>query len=144
MPNAQQFFTEAEEDRIVETIKNSERHTSGEIRVHLDNEKEGDEWENAQKVFLELRMHETALRNGVLFHISVPNKTFSIVADEGINAVVPDNFWEKIKNQMQEDFRASKLCEGLCQGIEKAGVALKEYFPFHPKDRNELPDEISK
>lgn len=144
MPKAQNFFTPAEEDRIVQTIKDSEKRTSGEIRVHLDDSIEGDEWETAQKVFLELRMNETALRNGILFHIAVREKTFSIVADVGINEAVPDDFWDNIKNQMQSDFKEGKFADGLCNGIEAAGKALKEYFPFDAgTDENELSDEIS-
>ncbi len=144
MPQAQNFFAESEEEKIVQTIKTSERNTSGEIRVHLDNQLEADEWETAKQVFYDLRMNETALRNGVLFHISVQQKSFSIVADEGINSVVPPDFWDQIKNQMQEDFKAGKFCEGLCKGIENAGIILKEFFPFKENDINELPDAISK
>ncbi len=144
MPEAQDFFTHEQEEQIVATIKKAEKNTSGEIRVHLDNSEEGDEWEKAKQVFYELRMNETALRNGVLFHISVKNNSFSIVADEGINRVVPDDFWENIKTQMQEDFKEGKFTEGLCQGILTTGQALKSYFPFQDNDRNELSDEISK
>ncbi len=144
MPEAQNFFTEQQEAKIVQAIKNSEKNTSGEIRVHLDNSSEIDEWETAKKVFYELRMNETALRNGVLFHVSVKSNQFSIVADKGINSVVPNDFWENIKNQMQTDFKAGRFTQGLCEGIEAAGMALKEFFPFHDQDQNELPDEISK
>ncbi len=144
MPEAHNFFTEQQEEQIVASIKEAESYTSGEIRVHLDDSTQGDEWEKAVSVFYQLRMNETALRNGILFHIRINNKTFSIVADEGINRVVSEGFWDEIKDQMRMDFKQGNICEGLCKGILKTGVALKEYFPFREDDRDELPNEISK
>lgn len=145
MPNnAQNFFSIAEEQKIISTIKSAEKNTSGEIRVHLDNSLELNEWQRTQKIFFDLRMNETALRNGVLFHISVKNKKFSIIADEGINRCVPDNFWKDIVEEMQKSFQNNYFCDGLCKAIEETGKALKKYFPYQTNDTNEQSDEISK
>jgi uncharacterized membrane protein len=88
-------------------------------------------------------MHKTKLRNGVLFYLAIKDKKFAILGDAGINAAVPGDFWEKIKNYMQEEFRKGNFTEGLCEGIRMAGEQLKSHFPYQSDDVNELPDDIS-
>ncbi len=88
-------------------------------------------------------MHKTALRNGVLIYVALQDHQLAILGDAGINAKVPDHFWDNIKNQMIEQFKAGKVCEGLCQAVLAVGQQLKTYFPCTENDINELPDDIS-
>jgi uncharacterized membrane protein len=140
---AKEFFNEAQQKAIVSKIKEAELKTSGEIQVHIENYCKKDVMDRAAEVFAMLKMHKTKLRNGVLFYLSVKDKKFAILGDAGINAVVPKNFWEDIKNYMQDEFRKGNFTEGLCEGIHRAGLALKAHFPYQPDDINELPDDIS-
>lgn len=137
------FFTNEQEDDIKQAILNAELDTSGEIRVHLDLECEGDVMDRAATLFEKLEMHKTQLRNGVLFYLAVRNRKFAILGDVGINGVVPENFWDKIKFEMLEYFREDSFTEGLIEGIGITGIQLKEHFPHKADDVNELPDEIS-
>lgn len=141
---AEKFFTKEDEARIVAAIKDAENRTSGEIRVHLENHVDEPNLEHAQKVFHEVGMDKTELRNGVLFYLAVQDHQFSIVGDKGINDATPDDFWNNIRDTMQDHFKKGEFAEGLVRGIEMAGKALKAYFPVSDDDINELPDEISK
>ena len=49
----------------------------------------------------------------------------------------------QIKKEMELKFKQGAFCEGLCQGIIAAGKQLKQHFPYHANDKNELSDEIS-
>ena len=141
MPQDQ--FTSAQKKFIVNAIKRAELNTSGEIRVHIENTCKGDVLDRAADVFAMLKMHKTELRNGVLFYLAVKDKQFGILGDAGINAVVPDDFWESIKENMVEFFKKGDFSTGLVKGIDMAGEKLKEHFPYQKDDVNELPDEIS-
>ena len=88
-------------------------------------------------------MHKTELKNGVLIYLAVKDKNFAIIGDEGINKVVPTDFWETTKEKMSGHFQEGKFTEGLSEGIESAGTHLKKYFPYHPSDTNELTNELS-
>jgi uncharacterized membrane protein len=88
-------------------------------------------------------MNKTEARNGVLFYLAVSDRKFAIIGDAGINAKVPQGFWDEIKALMQNSFREGKFTEGLSQGILLAGTQLKAHFPFNKDDVNELSDEIS-
>ncbi len=137
------FFSKDEEGRIIQTIKEAERQTSGEIRVHLEKDYEGSILGAASRTFFSLNMDRTKDRNGVLIFIVPMRKDFAIFGDKGINAAVPSDFWEETKNVMQQHFRQGMFAEGVCQGVKMAGEKLRTYFPWTSGDKNELPDEIS-
>jgi uncharacterized membrane protein len=144
MIKAEEFFSQDEKNQILQAIMEAEKNTSGEIRVHLEKYCEGDVLDCAAYVFGKLKMHKTKARNGVLFYLAIDNRKFAILGDAGINAVVPENFWDNIKTVMMTNFSEEKFVEGLVSGIHMSGEALKKYFPYNEEtDVNELPDEIS-
>jgi len=141
----EEFLSLEEEERIVQAIREAEKNTSGEIRVHLESfNKEKPSMQHAWEVFEAIGMHKTALRNGVLFYVDVNHRVFTVIGDEGINNVVPGNFWESIKEKVIARFSQGRYADGLVEGILEVGRQLKKFFPYQSDDINELPDEISK
>lgn len=140
---AKDFFSNAEELQIMNAIREAESNTSGEIRVHIENKCKTEVLDRAAQVFDLLKMQKTALRNGVLFYLAIRDKKFAILGDVGINAKVPENFWDEIKELMLEYFKKGDFADGLAQGIIRAGEQLKEHFKHQDDDVNELSDEIS-
>ncbi|WP_205501448.1 TPM domain-containing protein [Rufibacter psychrotolerans] len=138
-------ITEADEAVIVAAIQEAERNTSGEVRVHIEDTCEGEVLDRATQVFAYLHMHQTKLRNGVLFYVAMKSHKFAVLGDAGINAVVPKDFWVEINKVVIADFKQGKYAEGLSKGIKMAGEQLKAYFPYagDHKDINELSDDIS-
>lgn len=137
------FFTKEQEQRIVAKIQEAEKRTSGEIRVHVHRTIWKHLMADAVSVFHRLGMDGTKERNGVLFFLVPKTHQFAILADEGINAKVAEDFWECIKNDMEVSFKKGDFVAGLCEGIEAAGHQLKTHFPYDKDDINELPDTIS-
>jgi uncharacterized membrane protein len=136
-------FTKEQQQQIVEAIKQAEHNTSGEIRVHIEEKCKIDVLDRAANMFANLKMHKTELRNGVLFYLSIEDRKFAILGDAGINAKVPADFWDSVRNAVLEQFKAGNQTEGLVQGILMAGEKLKAHFPYQKDDVNELSDEIS-
>lgn len=137
------FFTPVEQQRILAEIGRAEERSSGEIRVHLDRHSGKDPLHKARQVFERLGMARTRQRNGVLIYLDTDHHKFAIVGDEGIHRVVPENYWEGVKEEMQGYFRKGEFCEGLCRGIRRIGEELQAHFPADEKAGDELPDEIS-
>lgn len=144
MSKVEEFLSQEDEQAVVEAIRASEMNTSGEIRVHIEKETDLDTFDRAKVVFHELKMDETELKNGVLIYVAVDNKAFVICGDQGINDLVPNDFWECTKDLMASHFRTGNFKQGLIEGITNAGVQLKKYFPIQENDSNELSNEISK
>lgn len=140
---ASEFFTREQQEHIRNAIKKAEDTTSGEIRVHIETKVSGNVLDRASWIFKRIGMHGTAERNGVLFYLALENKKFAVIGDKGINDIVPENFWDSIKDVLEKHFSEGKFTEGLVEGIMMAGSQLKEHFPFRKDDVNELPDEIS-
>jgi len=140
---AADFFTPDQKKKIVEAIRQAEKETSGEIRVHIETSCPDDVLDRAAWIFGKLGMHKTRERNGVLFYLAVEDRKFAVIGDSGINALVPEGFWNQVKEIMRKNFTAGRFTEGLTEGITLAGRQLKNLFPLRKNDRNELTDEIS-
>jgi uncharacterized membrane protein len=137
------FLSKEEEQLVVQAIKSAEYQTGGEIRIHMESVCKGNVLDRAAWLFKSLKMHKTALRNGVLIYLSTDDRKFAIIGDAGINAVVPAGFWDDVKELMTSNFSKGNLTEGFVLGIGKVGEKLKEFFPYQKDDVNELSDEIS-
>lgn len=144
MPHIEDFLTSEEETEIIEAIRIAERNTSGEIRVHIEQNYNGDIFNHALEVFHFLKMDNTLQRNGVLIYVAVDNKSFVVYGDKGINEKVSENFWNSTRDKIQQHFKNGNFKQGLIDGVSKAGQELSEYFPWEHSDRNELDNTTSK
>lgn len=146
MPSSkvEDFLSAQEEQDIVTAILEAEKYTSGEIRVHIEASSSEDPYKRAQEVFHVLKMDNTKDSNGVLIYIAVKDHQFVIFGDKGIDAAVPEGFWEATKDVIEYYFKMNEFKEGIVQGILKAGAELQAHFPWQTNDTNELNDEISK
>jgi uncharacterized membrane protein len=140
---AKDFFSKEQREDIRQAILNAELDTSGEVRVHIETSCAGDVLDRAAFLFKKLDMHKTDLRNGVLFYLAVNNRKFAVIGDKGINALVPENFWDDIKLCLLNHFREDHFTDGLIEGVGMVGQKLKEHFPYKIDDINELPDEVT-
>jgi uncharacterized membrane protein len=140
---ASTFFSKEQQAQILASVREAEKETSGEIRVHIETSFTGDVLDRAAWVFKKLEMHKTNERNGVLFYLAVNDRKFAIIGDAGINSKVPAGFWNEISDLLVRNFRDGKFTEGLSEGILLAGKQLHVHFPYKKADVNELSDEIS-
>jgi uncharacterized membrane protein len=136
-------FSKEDRKRLMEAIRQAEKNTSGEIRVHLDNKCPEELMDRAAFIFEELKMHKTKLRNGVLFYLAIEDHLFAILGDVGINQKVFNGFWDEIKREMLVLLKSNDPVGALEKGILMAGEQLKAHFPYQSDDVNELSDEIS-
>ncbi|GAB2765366.1 TPM domain-containing protein [Salinimicrobium soli] len=145
MAKIEEFLSETEEEEVVEAIRQAEKKTSGEIRVHIEKTCKGDIWPRAMEVFHLLKMDNTRENNGVLIYVAIEDRNFVIYGDKGINEVVPKDFWETTKDEIVAQFKKGNFKQGLINGILKAGEELEKHFPWDEgTDKNELSDKISR
>ena len=138
------FFSQEENDKIVRSIQDAEKQTSGEIRIFVENRcKYVEPLDRAAEIFAKLQMEKTELRNGVLFYIAIKDKQLAIFADSGIHAATGDKHWKEVVQQILSVFSKESVVGGIITTITKIGDALKTHFPYDKDiDKNELPDEI--
>ncbi|MDG1661605.1 MAG: TPM domain-containing protein [Winogradskyella sp.] len=144
MSNIENFLTASEEGAIVSAIRDAEKDTSGEIRVHIEYNCDTDVFEHAIEVFHYLKMDNTKEQNGVLIYVAVDKKAFVIYGDKGINESVSDNFWNSTRDTIASYFQKGEYAQGLIEGITKAGKEMSKNFPWIHDDTDELDNTISK
>lgn len=137
------LFSKQQQDQIIAAIKSAETKSSAEIRVHIENRCKGDVLDRAVEVFSQLKMNETALRNGVLIYVAVKDRKTAIIGDLNINKYVEKGFWDKSYSEMKACFSKEDFTGGICKAVGMLEVELKEHFPYQSDDVNELSDEIS-
>jgi uncharacterized membrane protein len=138
------YFSPEENQAIVEAIRKAEQRTSGEIRVYVEGKcKLENPVHRAKAVFLQLKMDQTAARNGVLIYLAMEDRRLAVWGDEGIHQRVGDDFWNKEVALIISEFNQQHFVDGIVQIIRDIGEALVTHFPYDAAgDKNELSDDI--
>lgn len=142
------LLTKQELKKISDAIAETERETSGEIRVSIRkrrawNERKLTLHEFALKNFRELGMDKTKGKSGVLLFFSLSERAFQIIADEGIHKKVGDEYWIDLAATLTSHFKEKKFCDGICKVVKEIGGTLAKEFPRQADDTNELPNDVS-
>ena len=137
-----EFLSKLEHDRIVQTIRDAESKTSGQIRVYIQRGKlDVDPLGPAQKKFHRLGMQRTPERNAILIFVAPRAHKFAVVGDKAIHEKCGEAFWQRLVEQMREHFRSERFSDALVEAIEEAGKSLASHFPKRSTS-TPLPNEI--
>ncbi len=138
------FFSEEENEIIVQSIRDAEKQTSGEVRVFVESKcRFIDPLDRAKEIFAKLKMENTQKRNGVLFYVAVKDRQLAIFGDSGIHQVVGEQYWKDVVKHILVFFNKQNYALGIKECVLKIGEALRTHFPYDAAtDKNELPDEI--
>jgi uncharacterized membrane protein len=141
------LLDDAGRQRVVDAIGAAEARSRGEIRIHMEARcPGGDPVVRGGRVFEELGMTATALRNGVLVYVAVEDRGFAVLGDSGIHDKVGPELWSDVATAMGRRFAAGAFADGLVEAIARIGDALAAHFPRAREaeaDVDELPNEIS-
>lgn len=137
------FLTDQQIASLVEAIQSAEKHSTGEIRVHIDSTTENQNAKTAFEVFKTLCQNKTAERNAVLFHVNFGKKYLTIIGDTGIHDKVYQSFWDHLHDYITSEFAKGNYYKALQSAILETGIELKKHFPVRGENPNQLPNEIT-
>jgi uncharacterized membrane protein len=146
---ARSLFSETDFEAIARAVADVESQTSAEIRVHLERRVprrrgiDADALGRARDVFVQLGMHRTALRHGILIYLALDDHQVAIVGDEGIHVRVASGYWEDIRDRMVERLRRGEPGAAVVDAVHQLGPSLSRHFPRGTDDTNELSDNVS-
>jgi len=92
--------------------------------------------------FFTEELYRTRDETGVLIFISVFEHKVWVLADRGINARVPEGYWEGIVRHIVDGIRNRRQGAAICEAVARAGELLREHFPIKPDDTDELKNLI--
>ena len=87
-------------------------------------------------------LHLTRARTGVLIFVALAERHVEIIADQGINALVPPGTWDQAVADFVARVRAGRIAEGFLAAIAVVGERLAEHFPRPADDVDELPNRL--
>ena len=137
------FIPSEGQRRIADAITAAERHTTGEICVHVTPRCRDNVMKRAVKTFNRLHLYTTKRRNAVLIFIAYEDRKLAILGDTAIHEAVPEGFWDGEVEELTNYLKAGRPVDGLCAIIARMGERLSEYFPGERDDENELSNEVT-
>ncbi len=98
---------------------------------------------HARELFVELGLHRTKARAGLLLFVSLAERHVEIIADDGIQAHLQGNaLWEGIVEGFVAQVKRGGVADGFVAAIGACADIMAEHFPRGPDDENELPDHL--
>lgn len=94
----------------------------------------------AFRFFTESGAYCTMEHSGILIFISYLEKQVRIIADKGISEKINQELWNIIADGLAEGIGKRDAEAAVCDAIEKCGELLKEHFPAHKENPDELSD----
>ncbi len=137
------FLGAEDKKKIIEAIRQVEKTTSGEIRVHVMGKCKEDAMKEAKKVFERLGMRRTQHRNAVLIFVALKSRRFAIFGDQGIHEGVGELFWHRPSDILSDYFSKNQIRQGIVAAVYSVGKELGRLFPRHAEDGNELSDRVT-
>lgn len=141
---AEDFFTPAQKQQILDAIQIAEKNTSGEVRVFIESKcRFVNAMDRAAEIFFMLEMDNTEHHNATLVYVAMKDRQFAIFGDEGIYKRTGQQFWTTELRKLSDEFYNHHYAEGIAEVVKDIGEALSLHFPYEAAtDKNELPDEI--
>ena len=139
-------------DRLQTRVSSSEGGHNGEIRLCVEAGLPLSYlWQGlsardrAITLFGKLRVWDTEYNNGVLIYLLLAEHAIEIVADRGLDRLVPAEEWQALIAPMRQAFQAGRFEDGLNQAIDALNARLVQHFALAPgqTNPNELPDRAT-
>ncbi|MGC8595208.1 MAG: TPM domain-containing protein [Candidatus Kryptoniota bacterium] len=130
-----------------EKIASIESRSRVEIRIVVRHRKHWSERrllprQLAEREFHVLGMSNTKEHTGILIFILVKDRKFEIVADTGVNEVVPATFWDNIASKLSRHFTETNFFKGLIEALKEVEDLVVEKLPAGAKNTDELPNDV--
>ncbi|CAB1370084.1 TPM domain-containing protein [Denitratisoma oestradiolicum] len=144
---ARRPFDRAILDAIESAVKAAETGHRGELRFVVEGPlplallwRDESARQRATELFSRLRIWDTEENSGVLIYVQLVDRRVEILADRGINNLVPQEEWDSICRGMELAFRDRDFHRGALEAVAQAAHLLISHFPSSGADSNELPD----
>jgi len=92
--------------------------------------------------FFRKGLYRTHEETGVLIYVSVFERRVWVLGDRGVNAKIPETYWQGVVAALIQAIRLGRPAEGICQAVSDVGRILQEKLPVRSGDVDELENVI--
>lgn len=96
----------------------------------------------AQLEFFTNGVNKTNRSTAILIFLSIMERRVIVLADEAIAKKLPPNTWQDEIDIILNAIKHGRLGDGLVQAIHQVGAHLRQAFPAHKVNENELSNEL--
>jgi putative membrane protein len=65
-----------------------------------------------------------------------------VIGDRGINAQVPEAYWENVAVAIGQAIREGRAADGICRAVAQVTGVLEQKYPLRSDDADELKNVI--
>jgi len=94
------------------------------------------------ELFYKYDLQKTAGRTGILITVFIEERRVRILADEGINRLVPEKTWDLVVSDMISEIKNKDLTSAIMLGVKRCGEILSQKIPAQRGNPNELNDNL--
>ena len=94
----------------------------------------------AELEFLQLQMHLTEERSGILLFLSLKEREMVVLADQGISSSTNKDTWTQVIELALAKGKPNR--DSLEEALKSCGRILADKFPIRPGDKNELSNHV--
>ncbi|WP_353190604.1 TPM domain-containing protein [Pandoraea pnomenusa] len=87
--------------------------------------------QRAVHLFRQLGVTHTSERTGILLYINLADHDIELVADKGVNALVPTHRWDAVVTQMSAGFRDERYVPSVLEALDTLRGIARESLPAH-------------
>lgn len=141
------FLSDDELLRISNKIKETEKKTSAEIVVAIQEERKFLQKRKSLRQLAEIEFNKAGIANtadktGVLIFILLSDKQFYILNDKKISDKINQDTFDKLANEMSEQFKSGSFASGILNCVDSLGKLLSLEFPVKTVDTDELSNKV--
>lgn len=97
----------------------------------------------AKAAFVDLGIHRTKGRTGILVFVAAFEGTVEVVADVGIHPKKLGVAWDEVVRKLDRAFRLDRSAELFIDALRQLGPVLAKEHPRAHDDENELKDDLT-
>jgi len=94
------------------------------------------------ELFHEYHLEKTENRTGILIAVFLEERRVKILADIGINQLVPPKTWDLVVSDMITEIKNNQIASAMVLGIKRCGEILSQKIPTRRTNPNELNDNL--
>ena len=87
--------------------------------------------QRAVHLFRQLGIAHTNERTGILLYINLADHDIELIADKGVNALVPARTWDAVVARMSDGFREERYVQSVLDALETLRAIARESLPAH-------------
>ncbi len=87
-------------------------------------------------------MTKTKNGSGILVFILVSERNFELLADRGVIAVLPEEYWTKAAERLSKHFSENNFYHGVKTALAEVGEVLESKLPPIAGSQEELPNDV--